>query len=123
MSLDSRLRGNNNPVISSRLSFQKNQVREMIQKGIGYERTPHPLRHPSTSSGHRRLTDRARDIAISKHSKFKDLPIPKFVEPVETNPDVTSALAPHPDPLTRFDPSTFRPFDKLKAAQAQSLTR
>ena len=33
----------------------------------------------------------------------RGLPIPKFVELVETNPDVTSAFAPHPRP---FDPST-----------------
>ena len=31
--------------------------------------------------------------------RLKDLP-PKFVELVETNPDVTSAFAPHPSLLT-----------------------
>ena len=29
---------------------------------------------------------------------LKDLPIPKFVELVETNPDVTSTFASHPRP-------------------------
>ena len=28
----------------------------------------------------------------SLHRRLKDLPIPKFVEPVETNPDITSTL-------------------------------
>ena len=30
----------------------------------------------------------------------RDFPNPKFVEPVETNPEVTAAFAPAPDPLT-----------------------
>ena len=33
--------------------------------------------------------------AGSSRRKLRDLPIPKFVEPVETNPDVTSVFA-HP---------------------------
>ena len=33
---------------------------------------------------------------LSILDRLRDLPIPKFVEPVETNPDVTSTSAPHP---------------------------
>ena len=33
---------------------------------------------------------------LSTLDRLRDLPIPKFVEPVETNPEVTSAFAPHP---------------------------
>ena len=33
---------------------------------------------------------------FSTLDRLKDLPIPKFVEPVETNPNVTSASAPYP---------------------------
>ena len=40
---------------------------------------------PSTSSG---------------HCKLRDFPNPKFVELVETNPEVTVAFAPHPGPST-----------------------
>ena len=42
------------------------------------------------------------------HSKLMDLPIPKFVELVETNSDVTPTSALHPRPL---DSST--PYDRL----------
>ena len=35
--------------------------------------------------------------------KFKNLSIHKFVEPVETNPDVIPAFGLHPRPLARFD--------------------
>ena len=60
----------------------------------------------------------------SRHRKLRDLPIPKFVEPVETNPDVTSAFAPHPRP---FDPSTSSgtvgSSTEIRTPQAQSLAR
>ena len=44
--------------------------------------------------------DRLRD------RRLKDLPRlpPKFVEPVETNPEVTAAFAPHPRPFDHEDP-------------------
>ena len=35
-----------------------------------------------------------------KHRKLRKLLIPKFVEPVETNPDVTSASPPTSNPST-----------------------
>ena len=46
--------------------------------------------------------------------RLKDLP-PKFVELVETNPEVIPAFAPHPPALRPFD----RLRDRLRASQAQ----
>ena len=63
-------------------------VRQTLPKGTIYERVPHPFRHPSAWFD--RLTNRAQGA-----HKFRDFPDPQFVEPVETNPEVTPAFAPH----------------------------
>ena len=61
------------------------------------------LRHGSTGSPTGLRTTQAQGTAGSRLRKFRDVFIPQFVELVETNPDVTSALALHPRP---FDPPT-----------------
>ena len=54
-------------------------------------------------------------------SILKNLPIPKFVELVETNPDVTLTFVPHPSTLRSFDPSTSSGHRKLKNHQEKVL--
>ena len=75
--------------------------------GIVYKMILRPFRHPS-------ILRQARDIASSgtadSSTKLKDPPIPKFVEPVETNPEVISVFALHPTLRQAQGPGESLPF-------------
>ena len=45
-------------------------------------------------------------LVTTAFGRLKDLPrlSPQFVEPVETNPEVTAAFAPHPRPFDHENP-------------------
>ena len=69
-------------------------------------------------------------LVVTSFGRLRDSPNPQFVEPVETNPEVTAAFAPHARPFDHegplvcnspsiwFDLPAPRPFDKLRALQA-----
>ena len=71
-----------------------------IQEDPASVATPFGMVRPFDKLRDRRLTNRAQGSG-SRRRKFRDFPNPQFVEPVETNPDVTPAFAPHPRPFDR----------------------
>ena len=80
----------------SPLSLSKRAWDHFVRNSPHFPFQPFDMIRPFDRLRGRRPTNQAQNTVGSRHHKFRVLPTPKFVEPVETNPEVTSAFAPRP---------------------------